>query len=89
MSLTTETLPSGDDTTAHVVGLRERAETLIKDRVAPIVAEAAKSAESAAHTAVDVVKRQADAVSGVVRQRPLLAVLITAGVAFVLGRVLR
>jgi ElaB/YqjD/DUF883 family membrane-anchored ribosome-binding protein len=39
--------------------------------------------------AAGVVKDQAEAVSGRVREQPLLAILIAAGIGFVLGRVMR
>jgi hypothetical protein len=39
--------------------------------------------------AADAVRGQAETVSGKVREQPLLAILIAAGVGYALGRVLR
>jgi ElaB/YqjD/DUF883 family membrane-anchored ribosome-binding protein len=69
--------------------LREQVEALMKDRVTPIVGEAAGRAESAMHTASDAFKAQADYVTGHVRDQPLLAVLLAAGVGYLIGRLSR
>jgi ElaB/YqjD/DUF883 family membrane-anchored ribosome-binding protein len=61
----------------------------MKDRVAPALADAAGRAESAVYSAADTVREQAESVSGKVREQPLLAVLIAAGVGFILGRAIR
>jgi len=78
-----------EDTTAQIARLREQVETLMKDRVTPALADAAGRAESAMYSAADVVREQADNVSGRVREQPLLAILIAAGVGYVLGRAMR
>jgi ElaB/YqjD/DUF883 family membrane-anchored ribosome-binding protein len=77
------------DTTAQIARLREQVETLMKDRVTPALADAAGRAESAVYSAADTVREQAESVSGKVREQPLLAVLIAAGVGFILGRAIR
>ncbi|HEY2616032.1 MAG TPA: hypothetical protein VGI78_01720 [Acetobacteraceae bacterium] len=79
----------GLDTNVQIARLREQVETLMKDRVTPALADAAGRAESAVYGAAGVVRGQADAVSGKVREQPLLAVLIAAAVGFVLGRTIR
>ena len=61
----------------------------MNDRVTPIVAEAAGRAGSAVHTAADAVKGQAEAISGRVRDQPLIALLIAAGIGYVVGRISR
>ena len=78
-----------EDATTQIARLREQVEALMKDRVTPAVADAAGRAESAMYTAAGAVRDQADAVSGKVREQPLLAVLIAAAVGYVLGRATR
>jgi ElaB/YqjD/DUF883 family membrane-anchored ribosome-binding protein len=78
-----------EDTTAQIARLREQVETLMKDRVTPALADAAGRAESAVYGAADAVREQAETVSGKVREQPLLAILIAAGVGYVLGRAMR
>jgi ElaB/YqjD/DUF883 family membrane-anchored ribosome-binding protein len=90
MASFTETATNrAEDATSQIARLREQVEALMKDRVTPAVAEAAGRAESAMYGAADKVRGQAEAVSGKVRDQPLLAVLIAAAVGFVLGRATR
>jgi ElaB/YqjD/DUF883 family membrane-anchored ribosome-binding protein len=79
----------GLDTNVQIARLREQVEALMKDRVTPALADAAGRAESAVYGAAGVVRDQADAVSGKVREQPLLAILIAAAAGFVLGRTIR
>jgi hypothetical protein len=53
-----------EDTHAQIARLRAQVESLMKDRVTPALADAAGRAESAVYSAADVVREQADAVSG-------------------------
>ena len=76
-----------EDTSAQIARLRSQVESLMNDRITPAMASVAGRAESAAHTAADMVRDQAEAVSGRVRDQPLLAVLIAAGVGYILGRI--
>lgn len=78
-----------EDTTAQIARLRAQVEALMKDRVTPAVADAAGRAEAAVYGAADTMREQAEAVSGKVREQPLLAILIAAGVGYALGRVFR
>ena len=78
-----------EDTHGQIARLREQVETLMKDRVTPAVADAAGRAESAMHTAADTVRGQTEMVTSKVREQPLLAVLIAAGIGYVLGRATR
>jgi ElaB/YqjD/DUF883 family membrane-anchored ribosome-binding protein len=78
-----------EDATAQIARLRGQVESLMKERVTPALAEAAGRAETAMYGAAGVVRDQAEAVSGRVRDQPLIAVLIAAGIGFVIGRALR
>ncbi|HUD59824.1 MAG TPA: hypothetical protein VMQ99_10010 [Acetobacteraceae bacterium] len=90
MSSFTESATSKvEDTTTQIARLRAQVEALMKDRVTPAVADAAGRAEAAMYGAADAVRGQAETVSGKVREQPLLAILIAAGVGYALGRVLR
>jgi ElaB/YqjD/DUF883 family membrane-anchored ribosome-binding protein len=70
----------------QVTKLREQVETLMRDRVTPYVADAASRAGSAARTASDAVKGQADAISGHVQDYPLMSILAAAGFGWLIGR---
>jgi hypothetical protein len=78
-----------EDAHVQIARLREQVESLMKDRVTPAVADAAGRAEAAVYSAADTVRGQAEAVSGRVREQPLIALLIAAGVGYILGRFIR
>jgi ElaB/YqjD/DUF883 family membrane-anchored ribosome-binding protein len=78
-----------DSAEDQIARLRTQVEALMNDRVTPMVSNAAGRAEAAMHSATDAVRGQADAVSGRVRQQPLIAVAVAAGVGFLLGRIIR
>jgi ElaB/YqjD/DUF883 family membrane-anchored ribosome-binding protein len=80
---------STDTAEEQIAKLRAQVETLMNERVTPMVANAAGRAESAVHSAAGAVRQQADAISGQVREQPLLAVLLAAGIGVVVGRLLR
>jgi ElaB/YqjD/DUF883 family membrane-anchored ribosome-binding protein len=78
-----------EDATAQIARLREQVETLMKERVTPAVADMAGRAQAAASGAQSMVRDQAEVVSTQVRQQPLMAILVAAGVGWLIGRVLR
>ena len=78
-----------EDATAQIARLREQVETLMKERITPALADAAGRAESAVYGATGAVREQAEALSGRVRDQPIVAILIAAGIGFVLGRAMR
>ncbi len=80
---------AADSADEQIAKLRAQVEALMNDRVTPMVANAAGRAESAVHSAAGAVRHQADAISGQVREQPLLAVLLAAGIGVVVGRLLR
>lgn len=89
MAFTSDTRGKLDDAQAQIARLREQVELLMKDRVTPAVADFAGRAESAVHTASGAVREQADAVSGRVKEQPLIAIMIAAAVGWVIGRMIR
>lgn len=78
-----------EDATAQIARLREQVETLMKDRVTPVVADFAGRAEAAMSGARTAVRDQAESVSGRVREQPLVAILVAAGIGWLIGRVMR
>jgi hypothetical protein len=82
-------MADSEDTHAQIDRLRAQVETLMKDRVTPALADAAGRAEQAVYGAAGTVRDQAEVISGKVRDQPLLAVLIAAGIGYALGRITR
>ena len=74
-----------EDAHAQIARLRAQVETLMKDRVGPALSDVADRAEHA----MGAVRGQAEAVSGQIKEQPLLAVLAAAAIGFVLGRITR
>jgi len=72
------------DTQRQINQLRGQVETLVRERLTPAITQVAGHAD----TAVSAVREQSEAVSGQVRERPLLAILIAAGIGYLLGRFL-
>jgi len=89
MALGSGTRGKLDDAQVQIEQLREQVEALMKDRVTPALADFAGRAESAVNTATGAVRQQADAVSGRVKQQPLIALLIAAGLGWLIGRMMR
>ena len=77
------------DAADQIAKLREQVETLMNERVTPALANAAGTAENVIHGASDAVKQRAEQLSEQVSEQPLMAVLIAAGLGFVLGRIFR
>ena len=87
--MASDTTGKSEDAHAQIARLREQVEALMKDRITPAVADAAGRAVSAVYGAADSVREQMENVSGRVREQPLLAILIAAGVVYILGRATR
>ena len=75
-----------DDAQAQIRQLREQVQSLMSDRVTPALSNAAGKAQDAATQARDYASDKADQLSGQVRDQPLIAVLVAAGVGYLLGR---
>jgi len=78
-----------DDSKEEIARLRAQVERLMRDRVTPAVADAAGRAEEAAYQARDYAHAKVETVARSVRERPLTALAIAAGVGYLLGRVSR
>lgn len=78
-----------EDLSAQIAHLRDQLESLVRDKVTPAVSDMAGRAEAAISDAGDTVRQQADVVAGKVREQPLLAIAIAAGVGWLIGRAMR
>jgi len=85
MALADRSIPGTEDAAAQIAKLREQVEVLMRERISPAIADVAGRAE----TAMGAVKGQAEALSGQVQERPIVAVLVALAVGFAIGRVLR
>jgi ElaB/YqjD/DUF883 family membrane-anchored ribosome-binding protein len=89
MTITDKASSAMDNAEDQIARLRSQVEALMKDRVTPMVTDAAGRAEAALHSASASVRGQADALSGQVRKQPLVSILVAAGVGFLVGRIIR
>jgi ElaB/YqjD/DUF883 family membrane-anchored ribosome-binding protein len=72
------------DTQQQINQLRSQVDALMRDRVTPVVTDVA----GRANTAMRRGREQVEAVSGQVQERPLVAILVAAGLGYLLGRFL-
>jgi ElaB/YqjD/DUF883 family membrane-anchored ribosome-binding protein len=77
------------DAREQIARLRDQVESLMRDRVSPGLSDAAGRAEHAARRAGDTAREQAEALSGHVRDQPLIAIAAAFGVGYLLGRFIR
>ncbi len=87
---------AAQDPNAEIAQLKEQVKTLMNERVAPALSQAAdtakqyaQSATQYAHDAREIYDDQAEALSERVRESPVMAVMIAAGVGYILGRIAR
>jgi ElaB/YqjD/DUF883 family membrane-anchored ribosome-binding protein len=73
----------------QIANLRAQVEALMKERVTPALTDMAGRAENALNTAAGAVRGQAQNLSGHVREQPLIAILVAAGIGYLLGRTTR
>ena len=77
------------DPNEQIAQLREQVQTLMSDRVAPVVSQAADTAQHYANQARDIVGDQSEALSERVRESPIVAILVATGVGYIIGRIAR
>ncbi len=80
---------SMNDAKAQIAQLRDQVQNLVSERVTPALSSAAGTAEDYARQARDMASDQAEMLSDQVRESPLAAILIAAGVGYLLGRIAR
>ena len=89
MASTSNLGDAATDAREQIRQLRDQVDQLMRERVAPVISDAAGRAQTAARQAQEIVSDQAEAMSGRVREMPLTSVLIAGAVGFLLGRVMR
>jgi ElaB/YqjD/DUF883 family membrane-anchored ribosome-binding protein len=77
------------DAADELARLRSQVETLMNERVTPMLGSVANSAEQAAKAATDEVRHQAARLTDTVQEKPLTAIGLAALAGFVLASVLR
>ncbi len=77
------------DASEQIAQLREQVQSLINDRVAPALSQAADTAQHYASQARDMVEDQSEALSERVREAPIVAILVATGLGYIIGRIAR
>jgi ElaB/YqjD/DUF883 family membrane-anchored ribosome-binding protein len=80
---------SMNDAKAQISQLRDQVQNLMSERVTPALSNAASTAEDYARQARDMASDQTEMLSDQVRESPLAAIMIAAGVGYLLGRIAR
>ena len=78
-----------NDAKAELAQLRAQVESLMKERVNPMLSGIANQAEAAAHQASAEMRHQAARVSDAVQEKPIAALAIAAAAGFVLAQLMR
>ena len=77
------------DANEQIAQLREQVQSLMNDRVAPALSQAADTAQQYASQARDIYDEQSEVMSERVRESPIVAMLLAAGVGYIVGRIAR
>ncbi len=77
------------DPNKQIAQLRDQVQSLMNDRVAPAISQAADTAQQYASQARDVYQDQSEALSERIRESPIVAILLATGLGYILGRVAR
>lgn len=77
------------DTQDQIAALRRQVNSLLGDRVQPVVNDYTSRAQNAAQQATDYTRVQAESVAEQVRGRPLAAIALAGAIGYVLGRFIR
>ena len=83
---TKDAFDKAEDAMAQIGRLRDQVETLLREKAAPAMEAAAERMEDVAHDAAVAMRERANALSDVVRERPLIAIGIAVAIGFLLGR---
>lgn len=77
------------DPNEQIAQLRDQVQSLMNDRVAPAISQAADTAQQYASQARDVYQDQSEALSERIRESPIFAIMLATGLGYILGRVAR
>ncbi len=90
MASASDTLKNASsDANEQIRELRRQVDSLMRDRVSPYLAETASRAQDYGRQAQEVASDQAEALSGQIRERPFVSILIAAVTGYLLGRISR
>jgi ElaB/YqjD/DUF883 family membrane-anchored ribosome-binding protein len=90
MSTTSDTVNNATASAQEQIRqLRDQVDALMRERVTPMIADAAGRAQDAAHKAQDIAQDQVEALSKRVRKTPITAIVVAAAAGFILGRIAR
>ncbi len=77
------------DANEQIAQLREQVKSLMDERVAPVLSQAADTAQHYATQARDIYEDQSAALSERVREAPIVAILVATVAGYVIGRIAR
>lgn len=80
---------AAQDAKEQIAQLREQVQSLMNERVTPALSQAADTAQQYAQQARDIYEDQTEMLSERVRESPIVAILVAAGVGYILGRIAR
>jgi len=80
---------AAQDAKEQIAQLRDQVQSLMNERVTPALSQAADTASQYAQQARDIYDDQTEMLSERVRESPIVAILIAAGVGYILGRIAR
>jgi ElaB/YqjD/DUF883 family membrane-anchored ribosome-binding protein len=80
---------ASQDAKEQIAQLREQVQTLMNERVTPALSQAADTAQQYASQAREIYDDQTEMLSERVRESPILAILVAAGVGYIIGRIAR
>ncbi len=89
MATTSRLRDVSSDAHDQIRELRSQVDALMRDRITPVVSDAAGRAQDYARQASDFSREQAEAFSGQVREMPIASVLVAAAAGYLLGRLAR
>jgi len=80
---------TAQDAKEQIAQLREQVQSLMNDRVAPALSNAAGEAKDYARKAYDSASDQTEILSEKVRDQPVVALLVAVAAGYLLGRIAR
>ncbi len=80
---------SSHDARDQIKQLRDQVDSLMRERVSPMLSDAAGRAQEYSRQASDMAQDQVEQLSGRVREMPMTAILIAAAAGFLIGRIAR
>ncbi|OUI78062.1 hypothetical protein HK18_10995 [Commensalibacter intestini] len=73
----------------EIRSLKEQVEELLNDRVTPAIVQAADKADQVVHNTKELTDHQMKHVSDKVQSKPLIAIVLSIVIGYLLGRVIR